>query len=75
MKLFLKAVAVTAGLVAGPLAFANPIPIGDVRVDWSPWHSGSGGEFSVQPGQALQYLVGNYSPASQRPRSRQRRRQ
>ena len=52
----------TIGLT--PNAAALPVPAGDERVDWSPWHSGSGGEFSVQPGSDRAWLLGNYAPAT-----------
>jgi hypothetical protein len=47
-------------MLSAPSLFA--IPDDDVRVDWSPWHAGDGGEFSVQPGANFSYLLNNYSP-------------
>jgi hypothetical protein len=52
-------------LIIGATMWAQAVlavPNDDVRVDWSPWHAGSGGEFSVQPGANLSYLLNNYSP-------------
>ena len=60
MRFLIPATLALAWLTCVPASRA--IPNQDVRVDWSPWHSGVGGEFSVQPGADLAYLLNSYSP-------------